>query len=104
MRRSLAPFGSCWRWYFCLKHGSGISWNIVAAERLSLRVIKRRIANWVERLSPTFSLVIFAVPVGLLVPFKIAGLWLLPRGYWTSAAGTLIFAKKIGLDPSVVCV
>jgi hypothetical protein len=35
--------------------------------------------------------------VGLLLPFKLAGLWLLARGYWMGAAGTLFFAKIVGL-------
>jgi len=64
---------------------------------LPLERVKHRIANWVERLSPALSLVVFALPVGLLVPFKLAGLWLLARGYWSGAAGTLIFAKMVGL-------
>ena len=64
---------------------------------LPLERIKVRIANWIEKLSPTFSLVVFAFPFGLLMPFKLAGLWLLARGYWTGAAGTLIFAKMVGL-------
>ena len=64
---------------------------------LPLEPVKKRIANWVERLSPAFSLVVFALPVGLLVPFKLAGLWMLARGYWTGAASTLIFAKMVGL-------
>jgi len=40
---------------------------------------------------------VFALPVGLLVPFKLAGLWMLARGYWVGAAGTLLFAKMVGL-------
>jgi len=63
---------------------------------LPLETIRTRIAGWVERLSPAFSVVVFAVPFGLLLPFKIAGLWLLARGYWISAANTLIFAKLLG--------
>ena len=72
---------------------------IVAAiiVRLPLEAVKRRIANLVERLSPAFSLVVFAVPAGLLVPFKIAGLWLLARGYWAEAAGAFVFGKMVGI-------
>jgi hypothetical protein len=62
-----------------------------------LEPVKKRIATWVERLSPAFSLVVFALPVGLLLPFKLAGLWLLARGYWMGAGGTLLFAKVVGL-------
>jgi len=70
---------------------------IVLVARLPLETIKKQIASWVEQLSPAFSLVVFAVPLGLLLPFKIAALWLLARGYWISAANTLIVAKLVGL-------
>jgi hypothetical protein len=66
-------------------------------DRLPLHHLKDRIAHWVSRLSPALSLIVFVVPVGLLLPFKLAGLWLLARGYWFGAAGTLFFAKIVGL-------
>jgi hypothetical protein len=70
---------------------------IVLVARLPLETIKKQIASWVEQPSPAFSLVVFAVPLGLLLPFKIAALWLLARGYWISAVNTLILAKLVGL-------
>ena len=57
---------------------------------------KKQIANWVERLSPTVSLIVFVVPIGLLLPFKLAALWLLARGYWTGAFGAFASAKIVG--------
>jgi hypothetical protein len=66
-------------------------------DRLPLHHLKERISKWVSRLSPALSLIVFAVPIGLLLPFKLAGLWLLARGYWMGAAGTLFFAKIVGL-------
>jgi hypothetical protein len=80
-----------WLW----DHLEPIASAVVA--HLPLERIKTRIARWVQQLSPAFSLVVFALPVGLLVPFKLAGLWLLARGYWGGAAGTLLFAKMVGL-------
>jgi hypothetical protein len=65
---------------------------------LPLEQVKRRIANWVERLSPAFSLVVFALPMGLLLPFKLAALWLIARGYWLGGVSTLIFAKMLGIS------
>jgi hypothetical protein len=65
--------------------------------QIPLDQVKKRIANWVERLSPTLSLVVFAVPVGLLLPFKLAALWLLARGYWAGAVSALVSAKFVGL-------
>jgi hypothetical protein len=72
---------------------------IVAAivARLPLRRLKEGIARWVSRLSPALTLIVFVVPFGLLLPFKLAGLWLLARGYWIGAAGTFVFAKIVGL-------
>jgi hypothetical protein len=66
-------------------------------DRLPLHHLKERISKWVSRLSPALSLLVFAVPLGLLLPFKLAGLWLLARGYWMGAASTLVFAKIVGL-------
>jgi hypothetical protein len=68
----------------------------VIAAHFPLETIKKQIANRVERLSPAFSVIVFAVPFGLLLPFKIAALWLLARGYWISAANTLVLAKLVG--------
>ena len=39
----------------------------------------------------------FLIPVALLVPIKILGLWLLAHGAWLSAAAMLILAKLVGL-------
>jgi len=79
-----------WLW----DHLEPIAAAIVA--QLPLDQAKKRIANWVERLSPTVSLLVFAVPVGLLLPFKLAALWLLARGYWTGAVSALVSAKIVG--------
>ena len=65
--------------------------------QLPLDRVKKRLAKWVEQLSPAVSLVVFAVPVGLLLPFKLAALWLLARGYWVGAVSTLMSAKIVGL-------
>jgi len=64
---------------------------------LPLQRLKHRVADWVRRLSPALSVIVFALPIGLLLPFKLAGLWMLARGYWISAAGTLVCAKMVGL-------
>lgn len=100
MRRLVRGFWICLALAFLLEawlwdHLEPVAAAIVAY--LPLEAVKKRIANWVERLSPTLSLIVFAVPVGLLLPFKIAGLWLLARGYWTGAASTFVFAKMVGL-------
>jgi hypothetical protein len=65
--------------------------------RLPLRWLKSAIARWVDGLSPAWSPIVFLVPLALLMPFKIGGFWLLERGHWISAVGSLICAKLVGL-------
>ena len=65
--------------------------------RLPLEWAKQRIAIWVKDLSPAASMVVFALPVAVLLPFKFAGLWLLAQGYWAGAVGMLLCAKVVGL-------
>ena len=39
----------------------------------------------------------FVVPVLMLVPLKFVGLWMLARGYWLGALGTLALAKVVSV-------
>jgi hypothetical protein len=71
-----------------------VAW-IVA--RLPLRQIKAAVAAWIERLPPAATLVVFIVPVLLLLPFKLLGLWLLAHGHWLDAIALLALAKLVGL-------
>ncbi len=64
---------------------------------LPLRALKARIAATVERLPPGATLFVFAVPVAILIPVKIAALWLFGHGRWLAGLGALIFAKLAGL-------
>ncbi len=50
-----------------------------------------------ERATPAATLVVFVVPIVLLFPLKIVGLWLLANGYWIAAGLVLILAKLVGL-------
>jgi hypothetical protein len=59
--------------------------------------LKVAFAARVERLSPAATLVVFVIPVVLLVPVKLAGLWLLAHDHWLAAIGLLVLAKLIGL-------
>ena len=43
------------------------------------------------------TLPVFVIPVLLLVPIKILGLWLLAHGAWLSALAMLLLAKLVGL-------
>ena len=59
--------------------------------------VKAWLARAIDRLPPWATLIVFVVPVALLFPIKLLGLWLLARGYWLSAIGTLLLAKLVGL-------
>ena len=61
------------------------------------RRLKQRLATAIEHLPPAATLVVFAVPVLLLVPFKLAGWWLLAKGQWLAAVTVLVLAKLVGV-------
>src|SRR5436309_15408255 len=59
--------------------------------------LKALLARRIATLSPTATLLVFLVPVIVIVPFKVLGLWLVAEGYWVHAAGMLLLAKIAGL-------
>jgi hypothetical protein len=59
--------------------------------------LKALLARLIGKLSPAATLIVFLVPVAVIIPFKVIGLWLVARGYWVHAAGTLLLAKLAGL-------
>ena len=61
------------------------------------RRLKKRLAAAIEHLPPVATLVVFAVPVLLLVPFKLAGWWLLAKGQWFAAIAVFVLAKLVGV-------
>ena len=65
--------------------------------RIPLRAVKARIAGIVRKLPPVASLVVFAVPVAALFPFKLLGLWLLAHKHWIAASIVLVLAKLVGV-------
>jgi hypothetical protein len=71
-----------------------VAW-IVA--RIPLQALKARVAASIEHLPPPATLLVFVVPVVLLVPLKLVGLWMLSRGDWVGATGVLVFAKLVGI-------
>jgi hypothetical protein len=71
-----------------------VAWLVA---RIPLREIKARMAACIERLPPTGTLVVFVFPVLLLLPLKFIGLWMLARGHWFGALGTLALAKVVSL-------
>jgi hypothetical protein len=74
-------------------------WPIVAwvVDRIRLDACKAQVAQWVEHLPPAATFVVFLVPVVLLFPLKLLGLWLLAQGSWLGAMATLAFAKVLSM-------
>src|SRR5215475_14243002 len=71
-----------------------IGWIV---ERIPLKAIKSRFAVWINDLPPEATLVVFFVPLVLLFPLKLVGVWMIARGDWLGATGVLILAKLLGL-------
>ena len=59
--------------------------------------VKATLARWVENLPPPATLIVFLVPLIVLFPIKLFGLWLIAEGQYLSATGVLILAKLLGL-------
>lgn len=56
----------------------------------------RQTAAFVSRLPPVVALVFYLVPIAVLLPFKIAGLWLIGRGHALLGIVTFLGAKVVG--------
>ena len=65
--------------------------------RIPLRALKARLAAAIMRLPPAATLIVFVVPVVLLFPFKLLGLWLLAHHQWFAAGVVLVLAKLVGM-------
>ena len=100
MRRLLQPFWvllaviflvEAWLW----DHLEPIVARVVAL--IPLRAFKAWLAERVDTLSPAMTLIVFLVPVVLLFPLKLVGLWLLTHEYWLAAGVTIVFGKFVGV-------
>lgn len=61
------------------------------------RRLKERLAAAILRLPPYATLLVFVIPVLLLLPIKLLGLWMLAHGSWLGAMGTLALAKMVSV-------
>ena len=66
-------------------------------DRLAWDRLKARVTAWVEVLPPYATLLVFLIPVVLLFPIKLIGLWFLAQGYWLGAMATLGAAKVVSM-------
>jgi len=100
MRRLLRPFlillalvflFEAWLWQ---RLAPIVAWVVA---RLPLRQLKAALAARIDALPPAATLVVFVVPVLMLVPFKLLGVWMLARGHWLDALAVLALAKVVGV-------
>ncbi|GAA5166021.1 hypothetical protein [Viridibacterium curvum] len=56
----------------------------------------RQIEGLIQRAPPWLALACFAIPLVSLLPFKLAGLWLLGKGHVVSGVGVFLSAKVVG--------
>ena len=73
-------------------------WDRLAALMVWLSRLSwvRALAAWVAGLPAYAALTLFVVPVTLMLPFKIFGLWLLARGDALPGIGIFVLAKVVG--------
>ena len=71
-----------------------VAWFV---DRIPWAAFKAGVAAGIERLPPLATLLVFLVPVVLLFPIKLIGLWLLARGLWLGAMATLGLAKVVSM-------
>ena len=70
-----------------------VAWVVA---RIPLRQIKAWVARSIEHLPPYATLLVFLIPIVVLFPLKLVGLWMLAHGSWLGAVTTLAAAKLIG--------
>ncbi|MGD9844162.1 MAG: hypothetical protein AB7K64_12305 [Variibacter sp.] len=100
MRRWLKPFWvllallflfEAWLWE---KLQRAVAWLV---RLLALPVLRAKLAAAIGRLPPWATLIVFVIPVLLLLPIKIAGLWMLAHGSWLGAMAMLAVAKIVSV-------
>ena len=66
-------------------------------EQVAWPQLRAKIAALIERLPPYPTLLVFVIPIVLLFPMKLFGLWLLAGGHLSLAFATLAFAKVVSM-------
>jgi hypothetical protein len=71
-----------------------VAWIV---ERIAWKKLKARVAAAIEYLPPYATLLVFLIPVVLLFPLKLLGLWMLAHGSWLGAVVVLAGAKVVSM-------
>jgi hypothetical protein len=69
-----------------------------AVRLVGLPGFKRKLAGWIECLPPLAALTVFLIPVALVLPLKVLGIWILARGSWLGAMAVLLLAKLVSMS------
>jgi hypothetical protein len=64
--------------------------------RLSRLPPVRALEAWIGQLQPYPAMALFLIPASLMLPFKIAGLWLIAAGHAMIGTGVFVIAKIVG--------
>ena len=75
-------------------------WGWEPLQRLLARVahlpVMRQIEAGVQRLPPWAALAVFLLPTALLLPVKLAALWLVAQGHGLAGVALIVLAKLVG--------
>jgi hypothetical protein len=103
MRRLLRPFWFLLALLFLLEAwiwdtlAPAIAWLV---RHVPFEAFKAAVARAFIRLPPPVVLLVFAIPGFVLLPFKIAGLWLIAKGHPILGVGAFFAAKTAGVGVS----
>ncbi len=67
------------------------------AARIPLAWVKTALQAAIAHLPPMATLVLFCIPVLVIIPFKLVGLWLIAQRHVFLGAGVFLAAKFVGL-------
>jgi hypothetical protein len=71
-----------------------VAWIV---DRIAWKKLQARFAAAIAHLPPYATLLIFLVPIILLFPLKLLGLWMLTHGSWLGAMAVLALAKMMSV-------
>lgn len=100
MRRVLKPLWILLALFFLLEAWLWEHLRPVVAwivDRIAWRKLQERFAAAISHLPPYPTLLIFLVPIALLFPLKLLGLWMLAHGSWLGAMAVLAVAKMMSV-------
>ena len=74
-------------------------WLWISFTRFFVWLGRHRAVRWIEKrlagVPPMAALIILCVPMTLIFPFKIAGLWMIATGHFLSGCATILAAKVL---------